>query len=56
MEYSSAVESWRDYDEMTDVQVDLLESIYTRKIKKPEAKIILTKREIKITSQMYSIL
>ncbi|MEK3734072.1 MULTISPECIES: hypothetical protein [Paenibacillus] len=48
MEYDSAVESWRDYYEMTNVQVDLLESIYTRKIKKPEAKIILTKREIKM--------
>ncbi|GIO29018.1 MULTISPECIES: hypothetical protein [Paenibacillus] len=48
MEYDSAVESWRDYYEMTNVQVDLLESIYTRKIKNPEAKIILTKREIEM--------
>lgn len=48
MDYDSAVESWRDYYEMTNVQVDLLESIYTRKIKNPEAKIILTKREIEM--------
>jgi hypothetical protein len=48
MEYEAAVESWRDYYEMTNVQIDLLESIYARKIKRPDAKIILTKREIEM--------
>ncbi|WP_149095418.1 hypothetical protein [Paenibacillus terrae] len=46
MEYDSAVESWRDYYEMRDEQVDLLKSIYTRKIKDLSNDIILTKKEI----------
>ncbi|MGM1022549.1 MAG: hypothetical protein ACQEXV_18960 [Bacillota bacterium] len=46
MEYDSAVESWRGYYEMTDEQVDLLKSIYTRKIKDLSNDIILTKKEI----------
>ncbi|OAB37798.1 hypothetical protein [Paenibacillus glacialis] len=48
MEYESAVEAWRDYYEMTDVQVDLLGSIYNRKVKNLENTIVLTKREIEM--------
>lgn len=42
-----AIEGWRDYYEMTSEQVDLLRSIYVRKINKPHEKITLTKSEIK---------
>ncbi|WP_336047143.1 hypothetical protein [Solibacillus ferritrahens] len=47
MEYDTAVESWRDYYEMTNEQVKLLNSIYLRKLNNPNGKIILTKSEIK---------
>ncbi|AKG37428.1 hypothetical protein [Paenibacillus durus] len=46
MESDSAIESWRDYYEMTTEQVDLLRSIYDRKINNPDVSITLTKNEI----------
>ncbi|MFF2157689.1 hypothetical protein ACFVVQ_20565 [Paenibacillus chitinolyticus] len=48
MESDSAIESWRDYYEMTSEQVDLLKSIYGRKVNNPHEKIILSKSEIEI--------
>ncbi|MEO3943972.1 hypothetical protein [Gorillibacterium sp. CAU 1737] len=48
MKSDSAIEAWRDYYEMTSEQVDLLKSIYDRKMKNPDESIVLTKREIEI--------
>jgi hypothetical protein len=48
MESDSAFESWRDYYEMTSEQVELLKSIYDRKVNNPDENIMLTKREIEI--------
>lgn len=47
MEIRSAIESWRDYYGMTSEQVDLLRSIYDRKVNNPNQSIMLTKNEIK---------
>lgn len=47
-ESDSAIESWRDYYEMTSEQVSLLKSIYDRKVINPHGKIILSKSEIEI--------
>ncbi|WP_242066264.1 hypothetical protein [Brevibacillus laterosporus] len=48
MEHESAIESWRDYYEMTTEQVELLKSIYARKVNNPDVNITLTKREIEM--------
>jgi hypothetical protein len=48
MEKDAAIESWRDYYEMTSEQVELLKSIYARKVNNPQENITLTKNEIKI--------
>ncbi|MBG9796343.1 hypothetical protein O0555_08315 [Brevibacillus laterosporus] len=48
MEHESAIESWRDYYEMTTEQVDLLKSIYARKVNNPDVNITLTKRDIEM--------
>lgn len=48
MESDSAFESWQDYYEMTSEQVELLKSIYDRKVNNPDENITLTKREIEI--------
>ncbi|SHL52300.1 hypothetical protein SAMN02745136_05070 [Anaerocolumna jejuensis DSM 15929] len=48
MESDSAFESWRDYYEMTSEQVELLKSIYDRKVNNTDENITLTKREIEI--------
>lgn len=47
MEHDTAVESWRDYYEMTTEQLKLLKSIYLRKVNNPHGIITLTKSEIK---------
>lgn len=44
----SAIESWRDYYEMTSEQVNLLKSLYGRKVNNPHGNITLSKSEIKI--------
>ncbi|WP_334075084.1 MULTISPECIES: hypothetical protein [Paenibacillus] len=46
MEYDDAIESWREYYEMSAEQVNLLKSIYKRKISNPDATLILSKSEI----------
>lgn len=43
-----AIEAWRDYYEMTSEQVELLKSIYNRKIINSHKIITLTKSEIKL--------
>ncbi|GAA0135337.1 hypothetical protein YSY43_21770 [Paenibacillus sp. YSY-4.3] len=43
-----AIESWRDYYDMTPEQVNLLKSIYDRKVNNPNANITLSKNEIEI--------
>lgn len=48
MESDAAIEAWRDYYEMTPEQVELLKSIYIRKVNKPHGNITLTKSEIKL--------
>lgn len=48
MESDSAFESWRDYYEMTSEQVELLKSIYDRKVNNSDENITLTKKEIEI--------
>ncbi|KJD42385.1 hypothetical protein [Paenibacillus terrae] len=48
MEDDSAIESWRDYYEMTPEQVDLLKSVYDRKVNNPHGNITLSKSEIEI--------
>lgn len=48
MDFERAINAWIDEYEMTSGQVDLLKSIYERKIAKPDEKITLTKEEIYI--------
>lgn len=48
MKSDYAIESWRDYYEMTSEQVELLIAIYDRKVNNPDEKITLTIREIEI--------
>lgn len=48
METDSAIESWRDYYEMTPEQVELLKSIYVRKVNNPHEYITLTRNDIEI--------
>lgn len=48
MELDSAIESWQDYYEMTSEQVDLLKSLYDRKVNNPHGKITLSKDEVEI--------
>lgn len=48
MENSTALQAWRDYYEMTSEQVELLKSIYDRKVSNPNGRIILTKSEIEM--------
>ncbi len=48
MDFNSSVNSWKEYYEMSNAQVDLLKSIYWRKIVNPYQKIILNFEELKI--------
>lgn len=48
MDSDSAIQAWRDYYEMTSEQVELLKSIYDRKVSNPNERIILTKSEIEM--------
>ncbi|WP_230873933.1 hypothetical protein MKX50_13905 [Paenibacillus sp. FSL W8-0186] len=48
MEIEYAIESWREYYDMTQDQVNLLKSLYERKVNKPYGKITLSKDEIEI--------
>lgn len=48
MEYDAAVKSWRDHYDMTTKQVELLKSIYLKKINNSKKKIPLTKSQIKL--------
>ncbi|MEK4700188.1 hypothetical protein MKX47_11375 [Solibacillus sp. FSL R7-0668] len=48
MAIEDAIEAWRDYYEMTSEQVELLKSIYDRKIINSHRIITLTKSEIKL--------
>ena len=46
MDYDSALSALIEYYDMSQIQLDLLQSIYARKIKKPEKTIVLSKKEI----------
>jgi len=46
MDTEAAIEAWREYYEMNEAQVQLLTSLYARKIQHPEDPIALTRREI----------
>lgn len=48
MESDDAIEAWQEYYEMTAEQLELLKSIYDRKINNPHETIILTKNEIEL--------
>lgn len=48
MEPEIAIESWRDYYDMTAEQVNLLKSIYERKISSPHGSIVLSRRELEV--------
>lgn len=48
MDSDVAIGAWRDYYEMTSEQVELLKSIYDRKINNSHGTITLTKNEIKL--------
>ncbi|KOP64757.1 hypothetical protein AMS62_05415 [Bacillus sp. FJAT-18019] len=48
MERDSAIEAWREYYGMTSEQVELLKSIYARKVNDPDVNITLSKGEIEI--------
>ena len=48
MDTHSAIQSWREYYEMNEEQVNLLENLYERKILNPEKIIYLTESEIRM--------
>lgn len=47
MDIEEALESWKDYYEMSSSQYELLVLLYNRKVKNSQGKIFLTKEEIK---------
>ena len=48
MDTHSAIQSWREYYEMNEEQVNLLKNLYERKILNPEKIIYLTESEIRM--------
>ncbi|ATP40195.1 hypothetical protein CSE16_09140 [Solibacillus sp. R5-41] len=48
MDSDVAIEAWQDYYEMTSEQVELLKSVYVKKINNPNGEITLKKSEIKL--------
>ena len=48
MDYTSAIDAWREYYKMSKDQIELLESLYNRKVERNESNIVLTKNEIKV--------
>jgi hypothetical protein len=46
MSPEEALEEWRDWYEISDAQVELMKSLYARKIANPSEPIVLSKAEI----------
>jgi hypothetical protein len=48
MELNLAIESWEEYYEMTEKQINLLKNVYQRKVSNPYGKIVLSLNEINL--------
>ncbi|MFJ7637794.1 hypothetical protein [Peribacillus sp. NPDC097225] len=48
LDYTSAIDAWREYYKMSKDQIKLLESLYKRKVERKESNIVLTRNEIKV--------